>query len=70
MGSALSPLLFNLVMERLLEVAHGDSVHLVSFADDLTIVVVGERCMEDATQLLLKIDEKCCELDLKINYQV
>ena len=69
MGSALSPLLFNLVMERLLEVPHGDNVHLVSFADDLTIVVIGETCVEDARQLLTIIDDKCCELGLKINYK-
>ena len=66
-GSSLSPLLFNLVMERLLDVPHGANVHLFSFADDLTVVAVGESSLEEAERTIALIEDRCDELGLKIN---
>ena len=68
-GSALSPLLFNLAMERLLEVPRGAKVHMVAYADDLTIVVVGDDSMDEVKRVLKAIDEQCSLLGFKINYE-
>ena len=66
-GSSLSPLLFNLVMEELLTIPHGADTYLCSFADDLTIVIVGRTALEEARQALKLMEAKCEELGLKIN---
>ena len=66
-GSSLSPLLFNLVMEEVLTIPHNADTYLCSFADDLTIVIVGRTAMEDARQALRLMEDKCEELGLKIN---
>ena len=55
-------------MERLLEVPRGANVHMVAYADDLTIVVVGANSLEEAKQVLGDIEVKCTELGFKINY--
>ena len=66
-GSSLSPLLFNLVMEEVLTIPHGADTYLCSFADDLTIVIVGRTALEDARHALRLMESKCEELGLKIN---
>ena len=69
MGSLLSPLLFNLLMERLLDFPHGPNVFIVSFADDLTIITIGDNSIEDARTTLVIIGDRCAELGLKINHK-
>ena len=69
MGSSLSPLLFNLVMERLLDYPHGPNIHAICFADDLTIIAIGENSIDEATATLQVLENRCAELGLKINYK-
>ena len=58
-GSSLSPLLFNLAMERLLEFPANSNVHLIAFADDLTIVITGVNSVEEANTVLDYISSNC-----------
>ncbi|KAK3886584.1 hypothetical protein Pcinc_009232 [Petrolisthes cinctipes] len=67
-GSILSPLLFNLLMEQLVALPfHTDTV-LLSYADDLALMVTGKgNKLRKTQQALDLISEKCQDLGLKIS---
>ena len=67
-GSILSPLLFNLLMEQLVALPFHDGTVLLSYADDLALVVTGRGNKLRRTQQALDlIGAKCEELGLKIS---
>ncbi|KAK3889194.1 hypothetical protein Pcinc_006765 [Petrolisthes cinctipes] len=67
-GSILSPLLFNLLMEQLVALPFHTSTVLLSYADDLTLMVTrrGNK-LRKTQQALDLISEKCQDLGLKIS---
>ncbi|KAG0718417.1 putative RNA-directed DNA polymerase from transposon BS [Chionoecetes opilio] len=67
-GGILSPSLFNLLMEQLVSLPFREGVALLSYADDLVLVVTGrdDRIVR-AQQALDLVSEKCRELGLKIS---
>ena len=67
-GGILSPLLFNLLMEQLVALPFHDGTVLLSYADDLALVVTGRGNKLRRTQQALDIiSSKCEELGLKIS---
>ena len=67
-GGILSPLLFNLLMEQLVSLPFHDDTVLLSYADDLALVVSGRGNKLRRTQHALDlISRKCEELGLKIS---
>ena len=54
-------------MERLLDVPHAENVHLISFADDVTIIISGRNCLNQAKNILELIEARVSELGLNIN---
>ncbi|KAK3895846.1 hypothetical protein Pcinc_000461 [Petrolisthes cinctipes] len=67
-GSILSPLLFNLLMEQLVALPFHTSTVLLSYADDLALMVTrrGNK-LRKTQQALDLISEKCQDLGLKIS---
>lgn len=66
-GGILSPILFNLVMERLVSIDFERGVKLLCYADDLQLISQGNAKHRKAQAALLKIEQMCTELGLKIN---
>jgi len=66
-GSILSPFLFNILMERLLDVPYGHGVRLLCYADDLALVFPRRNCFRLAPIALARLQGKCIELGLKVN---
>ncbi|XP_076042108.1 uncharacterized protein LOC143026006 [Oratosquilla oratoria] len=67
-GGILSPLLFNLLMEQLVALPFHNGTILLSYADDLALVVTGRgNKFRKAQQALDIISGKCEELGLKIS---
>lgn len=63
-GSVLSPFLFNILVEALLELPLSQGSHLLTYADDLALVAnSGDRAQRDLTLLY----NRCRELGLKLN---
>lgn len=63
-GSVLSPFLFNILVEALLELPLSQGSHLLAYADYLTLVATrGDRAQRDITLLY----SRCRELGLKLN---
>ncbi|XP_050709221.1 uncharacterized protein LOC126994012 [Eriocheir sinensis] len=69
-GGILSPFLFNILMEQLVALPFREGTVLLSYADDLALVVTGRgNRMDKAQQALDLITEKCEALGLKISAQ-
>ncbi|XP_076039453.1 uncharacterized protein LOC143024524 [Oratosquilla oratoria] len=67
-GGILSPLLFNQLMEQLVALPFHNGTILLSYADDLALVVTGRgNKLRKAQQALDIISGKCEELGLKIS---
>ena len=66
-GGVLSPTLFNLLMDELLRARLPKTVEIVSYADDLVIVVKGGNAIRDGQEALNILTNKCNELGLKIS---
>ena len=67
-GGILSPFLFNLLMEQLVALPFREGTILLSYADDLALVVSGRgNQLTRAQQELDLISDKCEELGLKIS---
>ncbi|XP_076044815.1 uncharacterized protein LOC143027414 [Oratosquilla oratoria] len=67
-GGILSPLLFNLLMEQLVALPFYNGTILLSYADDLALVVTGRgNKLRKVQQALDIISGKCEELGLKIS---
>ena len=67
-GGILSPFLFNLLMEQLVALPFREGTILLSYADDLALVVSGRgNQLTRAQQALDLISDKCEELGLKIS---
>ncbi|KAK4322455.1 hypothetical protein Pmani_006795 [Petrolisthes manimaculis] len=67
-GSILSPLLFNLLMEQLVALPFHTGTVLLSYADDLALMVTGRgNKLRKTQQELDLISEKCQDLGLKIS---
>ncbi|XP_076041976.1 uncharacterized protein LOC143025848 [Oratosquilla oratoria] len=67
-GGILSPFLFNLLMEQLVALPFHNGTILLSYADDLALVVTGRgNKLRKAQQALDIISGKCEELGLKIS---
>ncbi|XP_050717435.1 uncharacterized protein LOC126999146 [Eriocheir sinensis] len=68
LGGVLSPILFNLLMEDLVALPFRDGADLLSYADDLALVVTGRgNKLTRAQEALDLISDKCEELGLKIS---
>ena len=67
-GGVLSPVLFNLLMEQLVSLPFSDGTALLSYADDLVLVVTGRgNKLVKAQRALDLVTEKCEELGLKVS---
>ncbi|KAK3884439.1 hypothetical protein Pcinc_011276 [Petrolisthes cinctipes] len=67
-GSILSPLLFNQLMEQLVALPFHTGTVLLSYADDLALMVTGRgNKLRKTQQVLDLISEKCQDLGLKIS---
>ena len=67
-GGILSPFLFNLLMEQLVDLPFQEGTVLLSYADDLALVVTGRgNHLSGAQRALDLITAKCEELGLKIS---
>ena len=66
-GGILSPYLFNLLMENLLNLQLPPGVDIFIYADDVCVVVWGRFKMRTMQSVLNLIVEKAAELGLKIN---
>ena len=66
-GGILSPYLFNLLMENLLNLQFPKNVDILIFADDVCVVVRGAYKVRTMQRALNLIIEKSAELGLKIN---
>ena len=67
-GGILSPFIFNLLVEQLVALPFPEDTSLLSYADDLTLVVTGRGNKYRRTQQALDaISGKCEELGLKIS---
>ena len=68
-GGILSPLLFNLLMAILVSLVFPENVELLSYADDLVLVVKGTAAnkIEKAQQALTRIVDECDVLGLKVS---
>ncbi|XP_050703623.1 uncharacterized protein LOC126989089, partial [Eriocheir sinensis] len=67
-GGILSPCLFNLLMEQLVALPFREGTTLLSYADDLALVVTGRgNKLARAQEALDIITDKCEELGLKIS---
>ena len=69
-GSSLSPTLFNMVINRLLQLDLGSKVQIIAYADDLAIhgCSIGEdNIYEQMTTALKKIETKAIQLGLKLS---
>ena len=69
-GSSLSPTLFNMVINRLLQLDLGSKVQMIAYADDLAIHAgsIGEdKIYEQMTNALKKIETKAVQLGLKFS---
>ena len=67
-GGILSPFLFNLLMEQLVALPFQKGTVLLSYADDLALVVTGRGCrLTRIQQALDLISDRCEELGLKIS---
>ena len=54
-------------MERLLDVPHTNNVHLISFADDITIIISGKNSLNEGKAILQLIEARVSELGLHVN---
>ena len=66
-GSSLSPLLFNMVINRLLQLDLGSKVQMIAYADDLAIhggPIGQDTVYEQMTTALKKIEAKAMQLGL------
>ena len=54
-------------MERLLDVPHNGNLYLISFADDVTIIAVGENSVYEARDMLQQIEINATKLELQVN---
>ena len=68
-GGVLSPFLFNLLMEVLVGLDFPNHINLLSYADDLVLVVTGSSAnkIRAAQTALNTIADKCDELGLKVS---
>ncbi|XP_076052657.1 uncharacterized protein LOC143032075 [Oratosquilla oratoria] len=67
-GGVLSPTLFNVLMSALIAIPLPTGCRLLSYADDVALVVAGRRTKARRTQMCLdRISSKCEELGLKIS---
>ena len=69
-GSSLSPLLFNMVINRLLQLDQGSKVQMTAYADDLAIHggPIGEDIVyKQMTTALKKIEAEAMQLGLKFS---
>ena len=71
-GDSLSPLLFNVVMNKIIKDLKGlqgyslgdENVNIVCYADDATLVVDNK---DDLQQLLYRFSQSCAKYDIKIS---
>jgi len=66
-GGVLSPTLFNLLMDELLKAKLPNTVEVVSYADDLLVIIKGKNPIRDGQIALNILTDKCSELGLKIS---
>ncbi|XP_050724597.1 uncharacterized protein LOC127002559 [Eriocheir sinensis] len=66
-GGILSPLLFNLLMERLVGLQGNGHVRVLSYADDIVIVASGPYHVARARVMLRRVLSSCSELGLAPN---
>ncbi|XP_050724605.1 uncharacterized protein LOC127002567 [Eriocheir sinensis] len=67
-GGILSPSLFNMLMDQLVSLPFREGTALLSYADDLVLVVIGPgNKVARAQQALDLVSEKCRELWLKVS---
>ena len=67
-GGVLSPTLFNILMVRLLDTPLPNGTHLISYADDVALVVTGAISRATRAQTALdRLSHRCAALGLKIS---
>ena len=66
-GSVISPFLFNTLVEALLFLPLPRGCHLITYADDITLVATGPFHRLNCQQSLTRLDRRCRELGLKLN---
>lgn len=62
-----TPLLFNILAERLTSVPTCPGVRLLCYADDIALVATGRNQVRGAQETLRPLSERCTELGLTIN---
>ena len=68
-GSTLSPLLFNIIMDELLQIRLPESVRVMCYADDLAIVAVGQDRLQQVNETLEVLGARSRQLGLLISPQ-
>lgn len=66
-GGVLSPTLFNVLMEEIVSCQLPDQTQVISYADDLAIVVGKNGALRKAKTALQIVERKCRELGLKVS---
>ena len=66
-GSALSPFLFNVLMDQVISIKVPKGVTILSYADDLCIVIKGKGCIAVAWKTIAIFERECESLGLKIS---
>ncbi|XP_050706457.1 uncharacterized protein LOC126991839 [Eriocheir sinensis] len=66
-GGVLSPVLFNLLVEKLTTLPHSRYARVFSYADDVAMVVSGPNHVASARLLLRRLSQTCASLGLVIN---
>lgn len=69
-GGVLSPLLWNLVVNKLLEILFGRGVYVQGYADDIVILIIGkfaEAILDRMQQILKLVEAWCRQENLKVN---
>ncbi|XP_050712690.1 uncharacterized protein LOC126996360 [Eriocheir sinensis] len=66
-GGVLSPVLFNLLVEKLAALPTSGTARVLSYADDVALVVWGPNQVACARQLLRRLTQTCAALGLVVN---
>ncbi|XP_050691579.1 uncharacterized protein LOC126983125 [Eriocheir sinensis] len=66
-GGVLSPVLFNLLVEKLTSLPTSGNARVLSYADDVALVVWGPNHVACARQLLRRLNQTCAALGLVVN---
>ncbi|XP_050706238.1 uncharacterized protein LOC126991544 [Eriocheir sinensis] len=67
-GGVLSPVLFNLLVEKLTSLPTSGTARVLSYADDVALVVWGPNQVACARQLLRRLTQTCAALGLVVNW--